>query len=72
MKSTTSNSGRPRIKVVRVATGHTNARCLLNSAALNASASTMPPTRDARASPRVIQAASNNRLNMAYCAKYLS
>ena len=49
-----------------------NARCLLNSAALNASASTMPPTRDARASPRVIQAASNNKLNMAYCAKYLS
>lgn len=60
------------MSVVSVATGHTSQRCLLSSAALNASASAMPPTNDAKASPRVIQAASNNRLSMAYCAKYLS
>ncbi|MNO51201.1 hypothetical protein D3C76_415920 [compost metagenome] len=72
MNSTTNSSGKPRMSVVSVATGHTSQLRLLSSAALNASASTMPPTSDAKASPRVIQAASNNRLSMAYCAKYLS
>ena len=72
MNSTTSSSGKPRTRVVKAATGQPSQGLPLSSAALKASASTMPPAREARASPRVIQVASSSRLSMAYWAKYLS
>ena len=69
MNSTTSSSGRPRIGWSGVATGHTSQLRLLSSAALNASASYHAPDQGCQGQPEVIQAASNNRLNMAYCAE---